>query len=56
LVSRYCSRGAGASEFWRMASPKGEGTARQMARESLICTPSCDHVSLLRRAKQLMRN
>src|SRR6476469_9526185 len=34
LVSRHCSRSAAAPEFWRMASPKGEGTARQMARQS----------------------
>src|SRR6476646_7768181 len=25
--------------------PKGEGTARQMARQSLICTPSCEGVA-----------
>jgi hypothetical protein len=50
LVSRYCSRGAGASEFWRMASPKGEGTARQMARESLNLHAFLRRRGALRRA------
>ena len=31
--------------FGEWPRPKGEGTARQMARQSLICTPSCEGVA-----------
>jgi hypothetical protein len=31
--------------FAEWPRPKGEGTARQMARQSLICTPSCEGVA-----------
>jgi len=31
--------------FGEWPRPKSEGTARQMARQSLICTPSCEGVA-----------
>ena len=42
--SSFSRRGVRPS-FGEWPRPKGEGTARQMARQSLICTPSCEGVA-----------